>query len=66
MIPALYKVSTRYLPADIPNQSGFLLTVLLRDGSRQKTVVSTRQDGSHFLVGVKFSEVVIWTPRVKS
>jgi hypothetical protein len=58
-----YTIGSRYHRAEIPNQSGFLLTVFLKDGAQQKTVVSTRQDGSHFLAGVTFADVTGWTPR---
>lgn len=50
--------------ADIPNTEGFKITVLLEDGSQVKTIVSKRQDGTHFLTGVKdFSKVKNWEPR---
>jgi len=58
-----------YLPtirdrADIPNTEGFKLSVKLKDGMQVKTIVSKRQDGTHFLTGVQdFTQIINWEPR---
>jgi len=48
---------------DCPNEIGFKVEVLMEDGTIRKSVVSTRRDGSHFLVEVNISKAVGWKKR---
>ena len=52
-------------PADIPNQVGFQLVVVFKDGKELKTIVQKRQDGTHHLTGVTdWSKVLGWKKKV--
>lgn len=51
-------------PADIPNQVGFKVTVLLSDKTELKTIVQKRLNGLHHLTGiVRWSNVLGWKLR---